>query len=63
MASLDLPDLIIYRTESNPPLVARLMNYLSSVSAVDEVGEGRYRANAYTKNLASDLAQAGISHW
>lgn len=39
------------------------MAYLASVDMVDETTTGQYTANDVTKNLAQNVARAGISHW
>jgi hypothetical protein len=41
----------------------RYMSYLSSIGAIDEAGKEEYVANKVTRNLATRVAEAGISHW
>ncbi|KAI1458808.1 S-adenosyl-L-methionine-dependent methyltransferase [Annulohypoxylon moriforme] len=44
------------------PFLARYLSYVSAVGIIDETGKGEYRSNNVTKNLATKVAEAGISH-
>jgi hypothetical protein len=43
--------------------VGRLMRYLASIGAVTETGKDEFAAGHVTKNLATPVTEAGISHW
>lgn len=40
----------------------RILRYLASIGAIEEVGEDKFSANSVTRNLAHAYAEAGITH-
>jgi hypothetical protein len=40
----------------------RILRYLATIGAVDEISQGQYAANNITQNLAEKVTEAGLSH-
>ncbi|KAJ8062109.1 hypothetical protein OCU04_008670 [Sclerotinia nivalis] len=51
------------QTDSDYQLMTRILRYLSTINAVDEVSQEQYSANHVTKNLAEKVTEAGINHY
>ncbi|KAI1207206.1 O-methyl transferase B [Annulohypoxylon truncatum] len=51
------------KTGGQKELIGRLLRYLSSIGAIDEISAGQYLANRVTRNLAGEAAEAGICHY
>ncbi|KAH8897334.1 O-methyl transferase B [Thozetella sp. PMI_491] len=51
------------KTRAEAQLMTRILRYLATTGAVDEVGRGLYSANHVTKNLTEKVTEAGLSHY
>ena len=66
---IGMPLLSAYHKVEKPAIfvadsyIGRLMTYLASIGAVDEVDVRTYAPNSVTRNLAKDVSMAGIKHW
>ncbi|KAI8945516.1 S-adenosyl-L-methionine-dependent methyltransferase [Xylaria longipes] len=56
-------DEVARKAGAQTELMERILRYLASINAIDEVGKQRYLANRVTKNLVEKSAEAGVCHW
>ncbi|KAI9147620.1 S-adenosyl-L-methionine-dependent methyltransferase [Paramyrothecium foliicola] len=53
---------VVKQTKAEPVFLDRFLRYLSSIDVVKETSKGRYEATNTTRNLATEVAESGISH-
>ncbi|KAK3314586.1 O-methyl transferase B [Apodospora peruviana] len=56
-------DEVSQKTGADTELTNRILRFLASIDAVDEIGKDRYAANHVTKNLTEKMVEAGLSHY